>query len=130
MRLADASVGFWLNLSTVYFGLAFAVGWVLGSIHELWVVPRFGRTAGPLLEAPMKLVVMFAAPRWTIRLFAVIAESAGVRWVRGLSASDYLYTFTPVSGGVSLLMFLLFAAMPMPVARSPGARQRPDGDRS
>lgn len=96
MEQADRSGGSWFKAGALYFGLAFATGWVVGPIRELWVVPRFGRTAGLLLEAPVMFGVMFAAARWTIRRFAVpleptpwvglvalglhlIAESAGVR---------------------------------------------------
>lgn len=67
MGQADTSGGSWFKAGAFFFGLAFAAGWVLGPIRELWVVPRFGRTAGLLLEAPVMLAVMFAAARWTIR---------------------------------------------------------------
>ena len=40
------------------------------------------------------------------------AEIAGVVWVRGLSRQEYLASFETVPGVISLLMFLLFAAMP------------------
>jgi hypothetical protein len=40
------------------------------------------------------------------------AKIAGVVWVRGLSLQDYLASFASGPGVVSLLMFLLFAAMP------------------
>jgi hypothetical protein len=82
------------------------------------------------------LGVMIAAARWTIRRLAVpyalrartaiglgalglllIAEVMGVLWVRGVSVRDYFASFSPLSGGVSLLLFLLFAAMPMLVER-------------
>lgn len=36
----------------LYFAFVFAVGFVLGPIQELWAVPRFGRRAAELLEAP------------------------------------------------------------------------------
>jgi hypothetical protein len=40
------------------------------------------------------------------------AEIVGVHWVRGPSERDYLTGFLTGPGVVSLLMFLLFAAMP------------------
>ena len=40
------------------------------------------------------------------------AEILGVLWVRGLSVRDYLTGLLTAPGVVSLLMFLLFAAMP------------------
>ena len=77
------------------------------------------------------LIAMIVAARWVIRRFHVSrtlpatismgivaiglllpAEIVGVHWVRGLSVRDYLTGFLTAPGVVSLLMFLLFAAMP------------------
>ena len=60
-----------LKAAAIYFLLVFAVGWVLGPIRELWVVPRFGRMTGVLLEAPIMLIAMMISPRWVIRRFEV-----------------------------------------------------------
>ena len=65
-----------VRASLLYWGLAFAAGWLLGPIRELWVVPRFGRTAGFLLEASLMLLVIFAAARWTIRWLSVPRSAA------------------------------------------------------
>ena len=119
-----------LKAGVIYFLLVFAVGWILGPIRELWAVPRFGRIAAILSEAVM-LLAMIVAARWVIRRFHVSrtlpatismgivaiglllpAEIVGVHWVRGLSVRDYLTGFLTAPGVVSLLMFLLFAAMP------------------
>jgi hypothetical protein len=124
-----------ITVSLLYWVLAFGAGWVLGPIRELWAIPRFGRTAAILLEAPFMLLVIFAAARWTLRWLSVYrraapwmglgglgplgaAEIARVRCVRGLSVADYLGTFTPVPAAVSLLMFRLFAVMPALAARA------------
>ena len=124
--------------------LVLAVGWVLGPIRELWAVPHFGRVAAMLWEAVIMLVAMIVAARWVIRRFDVprtlpatismglIAigllfpdEIAGVVWVRGLSVQEYLAGFATAPGVVSLLMFLLFAAMPTLVTRA-GSVSRPN----
>jgi hypothetical protein len=55
---------------------------------------------------------------------ALIAEVAGVRWVRGLSVRDYLAGLDRVALGIFVLMLLLFAAMPMLVKRPPTWQQR------
>jgi hypothetical protein len=60
-----------LKAAVIYFLFVFAVGWVLGPIRELWVVPRFGRTTGVLLEAPIMLIAMIISARWVIRRFDV-----------------------------------------------------------
>jgi hypothetical protein len=41
----------------------------LGPIRELWVVPRFGRLTGVLLEAVIMLIAMAVSARWVIRRF-------------------------------------------------------------
>ena len=83
------------------------------------------------------LIAMIVAARWVIRRFSVPrmlgstismrlvalgilapAELAGVVWVRGLSLREYLGSFVTTPGLVSLLMFLLFAAMPTLVTRA------------
>jgi hypothetical protein len=48
----------------------------------------------------------------------LVAELAGVRWVRGISIQEYLAGYATPSGLISLLLFLLFAAMPSLVERS------------
>jgi hypothetical protein len=120
-----------LKAGVVYFLAVFAVGWILGPIRELWAVSHFGRMVSTLLEAIIMLVAMIFAARWVIRRFGVPqtlsdtlsigliaigllfpAEIAGVVWVRGLSLREYLASFVTGPGVVSLLMFLVFGAMP------------------
>ena len=120
-----------LTAGVIYFLLVFAVEWILGPIRELWAVPHFGRMAATLSEAVIMLIAMMVAARWVIRRFEVPqtlsdtlsigliamgllfpAEIAGVLWVRGLSLREYLASFVSAPGIISLLMFLLFWAMP------------------
>ena len=121
-----------LQAAALYFALAFAAGWVLGPVREFWVIPRFGRTAGLLIEAPVMLLVSFLAARRVVgRLTApptlatrallglvalgllLAAEIVGSRWLRGLSLANYLSSFRSLSGAITAATFLLFAAMPM-----------------
>jgi hypothetical protein len=107
----------------------------LGPIRELWAVPRFGRITALLIEAIIMLNAMIVSARWVMRRFEVrqtlrstipmgvvavgilaSAEIAGVLWVRGLSLKEYLASFVTAPGVISLIMFLLFAAMPTLVA--------------
>ena len=133
-----------LKEGVIYFLLVFAVGWILGPIRELWAVPHFGRMAASLSEAVIMLIAMMVAARWVIRRFEVPqtlssatlsigliaigllfpAEIAGVVWVRGLSLREYLASFVTGPGVISLLMFLVFGAMPTLVTRA-GSVSRP-----
>jgi len=116
-----------LKAGAIYFALVFAVGWVLGPIRELWVVPHLGRVAALLLELPLMLVAMIVSARWVVRRFSVpyafrtriaigfvalaillVAELVGSRWVRGLSVQTYLASLATVPGLISLLSFLGF----------------------
>ncbi len=82
------------------------------------------------------LIAMIISARWVIRRFDVpgtlratismglvavgiltVAEIAGVLWVRWLSLQEYLGSLASAPGVISLLMFLLFAAMPTLVTR-------------
>ena len=120
-----------LKAGVIYFLLMFAVGWVLGPIRELWAVLRFGRVIALLFEAVFMLIAMIVSSRWVMRRFEVLqtlrstipmglvalgiltpAEIAGVLWARRLPLQEYLASFVTAPGVISLVMFLLFAAMP------------------
>ena len=47
----------------------------------------------------------------------LIAEAMGVRWARRLSWEAYLARFDLVTGSITVLSVLLYAAMPMLVKR-------------
>ena len=47
----------------------------------------------------------------------LVAEFGLVLWLRGLSIREYLATRDPVSGAVYYLMLVVFAIMPLFVAR-------------
>lgn len=125
-----------LKSGSIYFLLVFAAGFVLGTVRTLWVVPRTGVRTAELLETPLMLAVSFLAARWVVRRLAVpyrpsrrlsmgftalglmlLAESSLALWVRGLSFREYLATRDPVSGTVYYLLLVVFALMPMLVAR-------------
>jgi hypothetical protein len=116
----------------IYFLLVFVLGWILGPIREFWGVMRLGRVAALLTEGAIMLIAMWFLAQWVIRRFGVRpalpariamglvalgvlgpAEIAGALWLRGISLGNYLAGFANVTGVISLVMFLLFAAMPI-----------------
>ena len=129
-----------LRAGALYFALAFGAGWVLGPIRELVVIPRFGRTVGHLVEAPLMLIVIGLAARWVVRRFAIsglgartamglvalalllAAELLGTRWLRGLAWAEYLAGFRSLPGLIALALFGLFAVAPVLVPPGPRAR--------
>jgi len=125
-----------VEAGVLYFALVFGAGFVLGTVRTLWVVPRVGTRTAELTEAPIMLVVTIVAARWTVlrlevppmpfaRLemgcFALVlmllAEFGFVLWARGMSIKDYLATRDPVSNVAYYLLLIIFAVMPVLIAR-------------
>ncbi len=128
MRIVKAGV--------IYFALVFAVGFVLGAIRILWVVPQLGTRTAELLETPIMLLVTIVAAQWVVRRLAVPARAASrlgmgcialvlmlgaeftiVLGLRGLTIRQYLSSRDPVSGTVYYIALVFFAIMPQLLQR-------------
>ena len=120
-----------LKAALLYFALVFGSGFLLGPIRILWVVPRLGTRIAELIEAPIMLVVVIAAARWTVSRFAVppnrakrlalgcialgllvMTEFSLVPLLRHISINAYLASRDPVSGAVYYAELGLFAIIP------------------
>ncbi len=55
----------------VYFAVAFAAGFALGTLRVLVLIPRLGETSAVLLELPIMLALSWMACRWLIARFDV-----------------------------------------------------------
>ncbi len=128
---------FWmLKAAALYFALVFGAGFVFGTLRVLFVLPRVGERVAELLEAPLMLIVILFAARWTARKFAHASESlllleAGVIaalmvlladvgvgvGLRGMSPAQVFTKRDAVSGTVYYLMLCAFALMPYLFAR-------------
>lgn len=125
-----------LKAAATYFALVFGVGFVLGPIRILWVVPRLGTRTAELMEAPIMLAITIVAAQWVVRRFAIppkllgrlsmscialflllLAEFSLVRWLRRISISNYLASSDPVSGTVYYAELGIFAVLPLFMAR-------------
>lgn len=53
-----------------YFGLVFAIGFALGTLRVLWVIPWLGEGPAVALELPVMLAASWLACGWTVRRFA------------------------------------------------------------
>ena len=126
-----------LRAGGAYFGLVFGAGFMLGTLRTLWITPRVGARIAELAESPVMLTVSFFAARWVVRRFAVpptwsgrlgmglialglmlVAEFSLVLWLRGLSLREYLATRDRVSGTVYYVLLVVFALMPLLIART------------
>ena len=125
-----------LKAGVLYFSLVFAVGFVLGAVRTLWVVPRVGVRAAELMEAPLMLGASILAAGWVVRQVGIpplwsrrlglgcialtlmlLAEFGFVLWIRGLSIREYFATRDPVSGTAYFLTLGAFAVIPTLVGR-------------
>jgi len=125
-----------VKAASVYFALVFGAGVVLGSIRIPFLVPRLGERAAELLEMPFTFVVIvlsagfvarrFALPagaraRLTVGLLALTmalaAEMLVVLATQQRSLGEYIAGRDPVSGSAFLVMLVVFALMPLLIAR-------------
>jgi hypothetical protein len=122
-----------------YFGLVFGAGFMLGCIRVPFLVPRLGARVAELLEMPVEFVVIVFAARFVVRRFSLPANTSvrlGVGLVAlglslaaelllavalaGRSVGEYIASRDPVSGSVYLVMLLVFALLPLVLARKQG----------
>jgi hypothetical protein len=120
----------------LYFALTFAAGAVFGPIRQLVLEPQVGDLTATAIEAPVMVLAMTLAARWVIGWFPVpndlatrigmgatafgllmVMEAVTASLVRGWTVIQWLTHFTTPVGAFSLAIFLLFAAMPMLLAR-------------
>jgi hypothetical protein len=104
-----------LKAAFLYFAIVFGIGFVLGTVRTLWLVPRVGGRAAELLEMLVMLLVIVMAARLVVQVQSVpgtkaarlavgctglalmlAAEFGFVLWLRGISVRQYLATATPL----------------------------------
>ncbi len=67
MRISGAAVTYW--------AIVFALGFVLGTVRVLLVIPRVGLVPATLLELPLILAASWFAAGWLVRRFAIANPS-------------------------------------------------------
>jgi hypothetical protein len=131
-----------VKAGAVYFVLVFSVGFVLGVVRQLVMVPRLGEMWAELFEMPFMLMAIVVAARWTVRRHAIppafgaraamglialslllLAEIGVVLQVRGLSLTEYIASREPVSGAVYLGMLGVYATLPALLGRGAAAKR-------
>jgi len=114
----------------VYFALVFGVGFLLGTVRVLALVPAVGERWAELAETPLMLVAIVLSARFVVRRFPaahrasylvsggvallllIVVELFVVLTIRGLSMSQYFAERDPVAGSVYVVMLVVFAVMP------------------
>jgi hypothetical protein len=120
-----------VTAGAAYFALVFGVGFALGTIRTLWMVPLLGIRTAEILEAPFMLVAIWLAGGLIGRRF-LIAESSAARVAvgafalalllaaeilmgvafQGLSLVEVFTKHDPVSGSIYYALLGVFTAMP------------------
>lgn len=121
-RVMRAAAGYW--------AVVFALGFVLGTVRVLWVIPRVGLVPATLLELPLILAASWFAAGWLVRRFALnaggealvagglafvilmAAECALAGVLSGQSPAQWLTGLTEPHAALGLAGQVLFALMP------------------
>jgi len=112
--------------------VVFGVGFILGAIRVLLLVPRLGDTTAVVLEAPLMLVASWFVCRWVIErlnmrravparsmmgvaafIVLMLAEFALGAAVFGRSWFEQLASYATVAGAIGLVAQVTFALFPV-----------------
>lgn len=121
-----------LRAGAVYSLLVFGIGFVLGTIRVLFVVPRAGELVGVLIELPIILTMAWIVCRWVIvkmqlpgrmlpRLamsvcafsLLIAAETLLAVWLFGNSVAAYCESFKTPQGVIGLGGQITFGLFPV-----------------
>lgn len=131
--LVSAAPAFRIALlaGTACFAIVFAIGFLLGTVRTLWLVPRVGPVVAVSLELPVMLAASWQACRFCLRRYRVsaaapsrllmggvalllllVAEFAISVSLVGLSATQHFAQYARPEHQLGLAAQLLFALMP------------------
>ncbi len=115
-----------------YFAIVFALGFALGTIRVLFIVPLLGELGAVFLELPIMLVASWFVCSWLVRRFQVppavearlimggiafvllmLAELAVSVFAFGRSPAEHWGTYSSASALWGLAAQVAFAAMPL-----------------
>lgn len=121
-----------LKAGLTYFSAVFVVGFMLGTIRVLVLVPRLGEIASVSLEAPVTLAVSWFASRWITEKFDLTSEvsprllmgavafallmlaEVGVSvFAFGKPIEDYFVAYWSPQGVIGLVAQIAFAFFPV-----------------
>ena len=127
-----------LKASGLYFLSVFGVGFVLGTIRVLLVVPYLGVPWAELLEQPLMLLASFYFARLVVHRYGPFSRSQQLAigfialglmlgaelgltlFVQGLSLAQFVASRDAVAGVVYLISLAAFALMPLLAGRGQG----------
>ncbi len=117
-----------IRLAATYFVFIFAIGFALGVLRVLLLVPSLGARNAELLEIPIMLVAIYFVARWVatkatsqrqaygvgVLALAMLltAEVALAAILFGKSPAEALFHKDPLSGTAYYMSLAVFALMP------------------
>ena len=120
-----------IQAGVTYFLTVFAIGFALGTIRVLLVIPRIGETNAVLLELPLMLALSWLVCGWLVRHFVVtqaipqrlamgaiafalllLAELAVSVLGLGRTPAEHLASYQALGAQLGLAAQILFALMP------------------
>lgn len=132
-----------IKAGSAYFGIIFAVGFILGTIRVLVLVPRLGELIGGLIELPIILTASWIICSWSIMRFSVpriwqsrltmgiaafvllmIAEVFLSILLFGNSINDHFNHYLKLNGILGLIGQIVFAALPVIQIYTLGQKER------
>lgn len=117
--------------SLIYFGIVFGIGFVLGMIRVIFLVPLIGERWAELLEIPFMLVAITYTAKYLVRKYPLLrmrdwlsvglqalfillsVEFTIVLGLRGISLAEYFDSRDIISGSVYLISLIIYTLMPL-----------------
>jgi hypothetical protein len=114
-----------------YAVIVFLIGFILGSIRVLLVVPRLGEMIAVIIEAPLILAASWFVCRWCVdrldvaatvparslmglvAFLVLMSAEIGLGAVLGRSLVDQLAAYKSTPGAIGLVAQMIFGAFPV-----------------
>jgi hypothetical protein len=114
-----------------YAVIVFLIGFILGSIRVLLVVPRLGEMIAVIIEAPLILAASWFVCRWCVKrlnvtrtvptrslmglvaFLVLMSAEVGLGAVLGRSLVDQLAAYGSAAGAIGLAAQVIFATFPV-----------------
>jgi hypothetical protein len=115
----------------LYAIVVFSIGFILGTIRVLLLVPRVGETTAVILEAPVMLAASWFICRWCVHrldvrrtvparsliglvaFLVLMSAEVGLGAVLGRSLADQFAMYKSASGAIGLAAQVIFAMFPV-----------------
>ncbi len=120
-----------VRAGAAYFVVVFAVGFILGALRNIFLMPHLGETVAVVVEVPVMLIASWFACRAVLARIAVPPRrgdrllmggvALSLLWIAeallsvamGLGIEGYLAVLATPAGMIGIAAQLVFAAFPM-----------------